>query len=96
MYRDEWISVIYSPGQDTYILLISSTRNTDRTKLFLDQRLLDEFSRNDLEYLSSKLPLIGADHDLSRKDVKRIHGAIVGTMKKFQKNLQDFVEKQGL
>ncbi len=92
MYKDRWMSVVYSPNQDRYIFFLNSTMNSGNTTLFLDQRLIDEFSRNDVNHLSNRLPLIGAEDSLSRTDVERIHGAIVGTMEKFLAGLQDFRE----
>ncbi len=95
-YREKGIVMVYNPKNDIYTLSLKSTAGPE-TSLSLDQRIIEEFSRNDVNHLSSKLPLIGLDNrNLSRTDVERIHKAIVRTMEKFQQDFQKFSEKKGL
>ena len=98
MYRDQYIMVAYHPAEDRYRFSFRLVGANHITKWSLEQSLIDEFSRNDINHLSSKLWLINPEfyQDLSRSDVRRIHHAIKGTMENYMKELRKFREKQGL
>jgi hypothetical protein len=103
MYEDRFVLVTYYPADDRYAFSLLPTMAAGRTRLFLDQRLVDEFSRNNIEHLSSKLGLVDPAFyvSMSRTDIKRIHEAIRGTNNTYIRQLAEFRKrssrkKQGL
>ncbi len=98
MYKDKYVLVIYYPAQDCYNLSLSSTMVSGKTRLFLDQRVLDEFSENDVNHLSLKLGFIAPELyvSMSRLDIKRIHTAIRKTKDVYSQGLAEFRKKEDL
>lgn len=96
MYSNDNVSVIYRPSQDDYSIALKLTTDQKHARLFIDQRVLEEFSRNDVNHLSRKLSMVGPDYDLSRTDVERLHGALVRAMQEYERQVKDFRKKEDL
>ena len=95
MYEDENALVTYRPKEDDYLLKINSSLSGERF-ISLDQRLIEEFSRHDADYLSDKLLLMNLSHGMSRRDIISIHHAIGRTADEYNAELEKFKQRENL
>ena len=61
-----------------------------KISISLDQRLIEEFSRHDADYLSDRLLLMDLSHGMSRVDIISIHHAIGRTADEYNAELEKF------
>ena len=94
-YKDRNMSITYIPTKDIYHISIESTKGFEK-RMSLDQRILEEFSRNDIAHLSDSLAMMGLSIGLNRTDVMRLHHGIESTMKKYDKEVEEFKKKESL
>ena len=94
-YQDENISITYHPTEDDYLIRIESTKGFEKC-MSLDQRILEEFSKKDLKYVSETLARMDLSNGLSRTDVIRVYDAILKTMEKYEEEVKEFRASENL
>ena len=71
-YRDRNSSVIYNPDNSDYEISIESTKGFG-IELSLDQKIMEEFSRQNILKVSEKLAAMHLSDGLSRTDIARVY-----------------------